>query len=205
MALFWGGIKEMTKKEKIAKIIRTVTVPPVMVCILLIILYFTKDGIISGHTELIISILLLGIVPLLSYPLSMLIPAWKRKGREGQRSLAFILNFVGYLAALVYGLAAHVTRDMMLIYLTYFISVFVLTIFNKLIKIRASGHSCCITGPLVLMVYFIGWKSVLPCAVLFVFIIWASLTLKRHMPKDLAWGGVTAVIAFAVSMLLTEI
>ncbi|MFB0920082.1 MAG: recombinase family protein [Oscillospiraceae bacterium] len=72
----------------------------------------------------------------------------------------------------------------------------------KIIMILASGHACSITGPLILMVYFIGWKCVLPCLALFALIIWASLNLKRHTPKELITGSFSAVIAFAISLLI---
>ena len=193
----------MTRKEGIAKIIRAVTVPPVMVCALLLILYCEKGQTIAGTLDIILSALLLGIVPLLAYPLSMWIPSLKGKGREGQRNLAFMLTFAGYLAALVYGLAAQVPQDLQLIHLTYFISVSILWVFNKLIRLRSSGHACSITGPLILIVYFIGWKIVLPCVVLFALIVWASLTLQRHTAKELIWGALTAAFAFAVSLMLT--
>lgn len=190
----------MTIKEKIAKIIRAVTVPPVMVYLLLTILYFVKDGIIAGPAELILSILFLGIVPLFAYPLSALIPSLKKKGRKGQRKLAFILTFAGYLGAVIYGLIAHAAYRLMLIYHTYFISVLILIVFNKFIKIRASGHACSIAGPLFLMIYFIGWKSILPCVLLFAIVTWASLELKRHTFRELIWGQLTAAVAFVISL-----
>ena len=191
---------KMTTREKIAKIIRAVTVPPVMVYLLLTILYFAKDGIIAGPSELLLSILFLGIVPLFAYPLSFFIPSWKSKGREWQRKLAFILTFAGYLVAVVYGLIAHASYNLMLIYHTYFISVLILILFNKFIKIRASGHACSIAGPLFLMIYFIGWKSVLPCILLFAIVTWASLELKRHTFRELIWGELTAAVAFVISL-----
>lgn len=192
----------MTKREKFAKIIRTVTVPPVLIFLLLIILFFAKDTMFTGIPQLLVSILFLMFVPIVSYPLASVIPKYKDKGREGQRDLAFILNLAGYTAAVVYGLAAHVSRGLLLIYMTYFISVVILVVFNKIIMLRASGHACCIMGPLILTVYFIGWKCVLPCAALFALIVWASLILKRHTPKELIAGGGSAAIAFAISLLV---
>lgn len=192
----------MIEKEKFAKIIRTITVPPVLVFLLLILLFFTKDTLFRNVTELLLSIGFLMLVPAAAYPLAALIPKYKEKERESQRNLAFILSLVGYIAAVVYGLAAHVSQNLLLIYLSYFISIVTLTFFNKVIKLRASGHACSIAGPLILMVYFLGWKCVLPCAVLFALIIWASLTLKRHTPKELITGSTAATAAFFISLLL---
>lgn len=192
-------------KEKIAKVIRVVTVPPVLVLLLLVILFFTKEAIFSGVVQLLLSILFLMLIPVAAYPLALAIPQYKAKGRDGERTLAFILSIAGYTMAVIYGIAAQVSRGLLFIYLTYFISVAVLTVFNKVIKLRASGHACSITGPLILTVYFIGWNCLLPCAVLFVLIIWASLAIKRHTPKELIAGSSAAALAFAAALLIISI
>lgn len=190
----------MIEKKKVAKIIRIATIPPLMVCALLLLLYFIKDDIILSIPTLLLSMLFLMVIPVLAYPLASVIPGYRRQGRDGQRNLAFILSFAGYAAAVVYGLVVSVGKKLLLIYSTYFVSVIILAAFNKLARIRASGHSCSMTGPLILAVYFIGWESLLPCAVLFASIIWASLYLKRHSPKELLLGGASAALAFVLSL-----
>ena len=195
----------MTKRDIFAKIIRAITVPPILVLFLLLMLFFAKDTIFKDVPQLLISILFLMLVPVAAYPLAAVIPKYKQIGREGQRNLAFILSLVGYIAAVVYGLVADVSQGLMFIYLSYFFSVAMLILFNKVILLRASGHACSITGPLIAMVYFIGWTCVLPCAALFALIIWASLTLKRHTTKELITGGGCAVIAFIISLALVSL
>jgi hypothetical protein len=192
-------------KEKIAKIIRVVTIPPILVLLLLVILFFTRQAMFSNVAQLLLSVLFLMLIPVAAYPLAAVIPKYKAKGRDGERTLAFILSIAGYVAAVVYGFAAQVSKGLLFIYLTYFISVAVLTVFNKVIKLRASGHACSITGPLILMVYFIGWKCLLPCAVLFALIIWASLAIKRHTPRELIAGSSAAALAFLVTLLLMSL
>ena len=59
------------------------------------------------------------------------------------------------------------------------------------------------TGPLILLSYFIGWWCILPCAAFFAIIIWASLSLKRHTPKELVFGSLTAAVSFLLGILLT--
>jgi membrane-associated phospholipid phosphatase len=195
-----------TKKasEILAKTVRIITVPPILVTLLIIILSDRRSDIFTNVTESIISILLLGIVPVLAYPIQSLLSKLKISkltAREGQRKLAFILSLTGYLAALIFGICAHVKIRLMLIYLTYFLSVLVLTIFNKIFKIRASGHACSVTGPMVFMIYFISWKAIFPCILLAALIVWSSLLLKRHTARDLAFGAFTCLIAFAVSFI----
>lgn len=142
----------------------------------------------AGPVQLALSLLFLVAVPLLAYPLAALLPLYRKQGREGQRNLAFLLNPLGYLAAVIYGCSADVSRSLLLIYLTYFLSVAVLLIFNKVLRQRASGHACGIAGPLILLIYFIGWMCVLPCAIIFAAVTWSSLYLHRHTPGELTAG-----------------
>ena len=189
-------------KEKLAKAVRVITVPPLLVCLLLILLYGTRPGLFSGPFQLALSLLFLMGIPLLAYQLAALLPFTRGKGREGQRNLAFVLNLAGYTAAVVYGLVLRASRGLLLVYGTYFLSVTVLLLLNKGLHIRASGHACSVAGPLILASYFLGWFAVLPCAAVFAAVAWASLALGRHSWKELVAGALTAVASFGVSLLL---
>lgn len=57
----------MRFKDVLAKTIRVISVPPVMVTSLILILAFNRDGIFRSTSEVVISILLLGFVPVLAY------------------------------------------------------------------------------------------------------------------------------------------
>ena len=92
----------MNTKEHIAKIIRVLSVPPIMVSAFILILAFNKNCIFTSVSQIIIMILLLGIVPALAYVLSGMIPVFKIQGREGQRKLAFITTLIGYTIALLW-------------------------------------------------------------------------------------------------------
>ena len=183
--------------SKIAKIIRAVTVPPVMVLTLLLVLFAAKDDIFRNAVlDLSMSILFLALIPVAAYPLQPLIPGYKNKGREGQRNLAFVLTPVGYVGAVLYGFFAHVSNALLMIFITYLLSVLFLLICNKILKFRSSGHICGITGPLVLFIYFIGWVGIVPCLVLFGLICWASLMLKRHTVYEIIGGCACCIAAF---------
>lgn len=186
-------------RDAAAKSIRVLSVPPVMITVLLLLLNRWKPYFFRTRTEIFISIFWLGIVPVLAYPMQKILPHWKQKGREGQRKLAFLFSMAGFSAAFVQSLAAGVGKEIQLICATYFLSVLLLSICNKGFHFRASGHACSVTGPLLLLVYFVGWKSILPC-VAAALIVWSSLVLKRHTCRELAGGAVTCMIAFAVSM-----
>lgn len=190
-------------KERIAKAIRVLSVPPVMVSVLILILAFSKDGIFRSALEIVITIVLLGFVPILAYGLQKILPGFKEQGREGQRKLAFITNLVGYSAAFLWALIADVENALLLICLTYFFSVVFLTICNNGLHYRASGHASSFTGPLVLLIYFFGWKVIIPCLVIAALIIWSSIYLKRHTVKEIVGGIVVCLLLFTLSLVIT--
>ena len=59
-----------------------------------------------------------------------------------QRKLAFIFSLIGYATALLWAILVHTSKELLMICATYFISVVILTFFNKVLKKRASGHAC---------------------------------------------------------------
>ena len=192
-------------KERIAKIIRVLSVPPIMVSIFILILAFNKNNIFKNLEEIIIMIVLLGLVPALAYVLSGIIPAVRSKGREGQRKLAFVTNLVGYGIALLWAVLTNVSKELLLICLTYFLSVVFLSICNKGFHFRASGHASGFTGPLILMIYFLGCKAIAPVLIIAALIVWASLYLKRHTIKELAGGILVNILAFIISVMIITV
>lgn len=192
-------------KEHIAKIIRVLSVPPIMVSMFILILAFNKSDIFRNPTEIIIMIVLLGFVPALAYVLSSIIPEVKTKGREGQRKLAFITNLLGYSMALLWAIMTNVRKELLLICLMYFLSVVLLSICNKGFHFRASGHASSFTGPLILMIYFFGWKVIIPSLIIAALIVWSSIYLKRHTIKELAGGILVNIIAFILSVIIITV
>jgi hypothetical protein len=185
----------------LAFVVRAITVPPILVSALLILLYLFKAGVFASLAELALSLAFLVLIPLAAYPISAVVPGLKKKGREGQRNLALALSLVGYAGAVVYGVVTQVSSSLFLIYVTYFLSVILLLLFNKVLGIRASGHACGIMGPLVFLVYFIGPYGIIACVALAALVIWSSLYLKRHTPGELIWGAASALLAFVLSLL----
>lgn len=190
----------MERKAKIAKAIRIISVPPVMVTMLILILVFYKAEIFRSFSESMILIILLGIVPVSAYGLQLILPNYKKSGREGQRKLAFITSLIGYSAAFIWAIFTDVKDSLLLICSTYFFSVVLLSISNKVIHFRASGHACSFAGPLVLLVHFFSWMMAIPCILMAVIIAWSSIYLKRHTIKELAGGIVTCLLAYGLSI-----
>lgn len=189
----------MINLEKMAKLIRIVTVPPVLVIFMFTVLYSADSSIFHGIKELGISLLFLAVFPILAYPLQRVLKKWKDKGREGQRTLAFICSIAGYLCAVFYGIFFRVSDQLLMIYFTYLLSVFLLTVLNKIFKVRASGHACSIVAPFLILT---NWGSAIwgmICLVIAGLSFWASVRLKRHLPSDLLFGSMVCLLSFGVA------
>ena len=189
-------------KNIFAKIIRIISVPPVMITFLLVILNTTRPDIFRNNVEVLTSIILLGIVPVLAYPFQLLSSSLEDKGRIMQRKLAFIFSLIGYATALLWAILVHTSKELLMICATYFISVVILTFFNKVLKKRASGHACSITGPLVFLIYLVDCKLIFPCLIIATLIFWSSLYLQRHTKTDLFYGVLSNLLAFALSFII---
>jgi len=187
---------------KIAHVVRIVSIPPVMVAILLVLLYTLREDVMVTPWEMVASLLGLTVLPILAYPVSVMIPATRKKGREGQRSLAMYFSTVGYVAVFVYGLIASVGTGLMHIYAGYLFSVVIILVSNKVFKVRVSGHACSVSGPLVYSGYFLGIWGIVVGVVCWGIILWASLVMKRHTFKEFLLGTLTCLVSFTVGWLI---
>lgn len=187
--------------EKTAKVIRYITVAPVLAGITLILLYFFRTDIFESAAALLISLFFLTILPLLAYPLQRFIPPYKDRGRDGQRSLAMLFAVGGYILGSVYCLIARTGIGLWIIYLEYLLSGAVILILNKAFHLKASGHACGSAGPVALLVYF-GIPALLPGLLILALTFWASLITKRHTSWQFLGGTVVSV---AVLLLLRVI
>lgn len=189
-------------KEKLAKIIRIITVPPILVAELIIVLLFRRPDIFYSAVDYAVALIFLGLFPILVYPIWAMIPKLKKTGREGQRNLAFVGTVVGYTLAFLYSELGRVTSELKLVFGTYFIAVLLLTFMNKVLKVRASGHACSVVAPAVFLCYFCGWHTLPLCVLIIAVSFWGSLTLKRHKPMELFYGSTVCVISFIGAYLL---
>jgi hypothetical protein len=150
------------------------------------------------HRDLVFSLLFLVALPLLAYPLQPLVPGFRGKGREGQRNLAIVMAVVGYVAGLVYAVAARSGFHMRLIFLTYLLSGLGIFAMNKGLRIRASGHACGIVGPLAMLFYVFGPVTAVGLVVPAV-VYWASVKMGRHTAVELLWGSLIPLAAMAAA------
>ena len=191
-------------KQKLAYAVRVVSVPPVMVSLLILVLAVFAEGVFGSGLEIAAMVFFLALIPLLAYPLSWLIPGVRRKGREGQRNLAFALTAAGYVLGWVYGKFFSGNREQILVYTIYLISLLLLLLWNKVFKLRASGHACSVTGPTVLAGWYLGPAGIIVGAVCYVLIFWASVTTRRHKPDEFLGGSVLCFAACGISWLLCQ-
>ena len=182
-------------KEKTAKIIRIITIPPIEALAMLLILYGIKRTEFGTPGELLMTILFLTIIPVCSYPIASR-KKNKENSRNNQRNMAFIFNFLSYLAAMLVGYCMGCSRMLQWIFNSYFLAVMILTIINKVFKIRASGHACSCTLPYFILSYRLGWIAAVICVGFYLAEFWASVELKRHTVKEFLLGSVVACLVF---------
>ena len=185
---------------KIAKVIRVVTIPPVLVLALLSILLLDFNQFYNNVFDYVLAVVFLMIIPALAYPVQMVLPSWKAKGRSGQRKLAFIFSVCGYSIGLALAACLNVPHKLVSIFIGYFSSVMLLTLFNKVLKIHASGHAAGITGPLLYFGVFSRVWLVPLATILYLAIIWSSIKIKRHTVTEFLLGTLCSILAFIISM-----
>ena len=187
---------------KIAHAVRIISIPPVMVGILLTLVFTLRGDVITTAADMAVSLLGLTVLPILAYPVSFAVPSIRKKGREGQRSLAMYFSTVGYVSVFVYGLLTEVGTGLMHIYAGYLFSVIIILVSNKVFKVRVSGHACSVSGPLVYSGFFLGAWGIVVGAVCWCAILWASLVMKRHTLGEFLLGTLTCLVAFTSAWLI---
>ena len=186
--------------EKIASIFRKIARPPIFAVAFLLVVYLVDPTSMGSILQLFGGILTLGVLPILGYPLQKYIPHFRDKGREGQRSLAMIFCFVGYLLGTLIAVFTHAPADLLMIYLCYLSCGICMLILNKLFHFKASGHACGITGPVfALSMYFHLYIPALVGALLTVLVFASSVKTKEHTARQLIGG--TAIAAVCITAL----
>lgn len=187
--------------EKFAKIIRTFTVAPICAFLINISVYIFKPEAFNNIYELIIILFVLGIIPILAYPIQSKFKIIKGDQRESERKLAFIFSIVSYIIGALIATIANIPPLQQVIYITYFFSGVFMVIFNFILNIKASGHMCGFVGPMALVMYIIGGVGYFTVIILLL-IIWSSLYLKRHKPTDLIIGSIIPIVSMLLSIFI---
>lgn len=180
--------------EKIFYFIRKITVPPIFAMAFLLAMYFLKPAYFTSVWQLICGLFFLGILPVLGYPLQKYIPYYKKKGREGQRSLAMLFCVAGYLLGTLTAFVTKASSGLCIVYLEYLLSGIAMLVFNKVFHLKASGHACGIMGPVLLSVYFHMYVPAVIGGLLVIPVLISSLKIKRHTMPQLLGGCMIAAV-----------
>ncbi len=188
--------------NKIALFIRKITIPPVFAVVLLCSVYVTHPAAIGSVWQLIAGILFLAGLPTLAYPLQKYIPHFKDKGRDGQRNLAMLFSFAGYLLGTVVTLWQDAPVELKIIYLEYLFCGISMLVLNKVFKLKASGHACGVIGPMIMMVYLGLYIPAAICALFAVPVYISSVKTKRHTPMQLLGGALIPLVMLLIVHLI---
>lgn len=178
--------------------IRKVTIPPVFAAAFLVTLYCTDAAYLGNLYQLICGVIFLGILPALGYPLQKYIPPFNEKGREGQRILVMIFSMIGYLLGTLVSFLGQSSQELHITYLLYLSCGIIMFLFNKGLHLKASGHACGITAPILLFLQFQMFLPAMIGLLLAVPVMTASVKTKRHTPLQLIGGCLIAIVCMIV-------
>lgn len=194
-------MKNQSEKKLFAKIIRVLTVPPIMSLALFSVLY-ARGGVFNNLRDFIMAIVFLSLFPASAYALQPVFPHFRGKGRSGQRTLAMIMSCLGYVFSIIYSAVFHVGTELFTVFMTYLLSGVVLLILNKAFGVKASGHACGLMGPVAVLAYFAGWLPLVIGLALFALTMWGSLKINRHTAAQFILGAfIPVIIYFSFCML----
>ncbi len=176
-----------------AKIVRVVTVPPLMALAAFSSFIFA-DGFYTNIWEYIASVVFIALFPILAYPLQLVIPPFKDQGREGQRNLAFIMCNLGYILSVIYAIIFKAGKPVTVMLITYLLSGMTLLLVNKLFRFKASGHSCGLFGPLAAIAYFVSPYALPAGIIVGALALWSSVYMKRHTLSQFIVGGLIPIV-----------
>ncbi len=180
--------------QKFAKLIRFITVPPIIVTAELLLLFFFED-VFPATLDFWLTLICLAVIPTLAYPLQKIVPAFRAGGQKMQRKLAFILSPIGYIAAVICSILRDAIPNLLYITVVYLVSVVLLLLINKLTPFHASGHGCSLCGSVFLPCLFLGWLAFIPGTILFGLSFWASVYLKRHTAREFLLGAACSALS----------
>ena len=185
--------------DRTAKVIRVLTVPPIGALTLVSSLYFKRNEDFGSRLAYLLAVLFLSVFPTLAYPLQPILPPFRGRGREGQRSLAILMSVIGYFLGIVFVCFTHASSMLLTVYIVYVVSGVGIALFSKGLHIAASGHACAVAGPVAGMTYFLGPRALLVGVPVFLLVCWSSLRLKRHTLVQFLLGGAISVGALLLT------
>ncbi len=188
------------KNELLSKIIRILTVPPILALLMFTYLLFFVPEVFPHITDYIMAVSFISIFPSLAYIIQLPLKKWF-PGRDGQRTLAMILSVTGYICGLITSLLLHQPESLIFIYLTYFICGLIILVSSKVFHFKLSGHAVGSAGPVAILMMFRQWIFLIGIPVL-VCVFISSRRLKRHTTAQIVSG---IILPFLVGVILSPI
>lgn len=187
--------------DRVFTAVRKLTVAPVLALLMLAALGALRPGVFGTAAAFCCAVAFLCVLPLLAYPLQRFFPRFRDKGREGQRTLAMLFAVAGYILGLLTGLIMGAPAGLMTIYAEYLLSGALIVVFNKLLRVRLSGHACGVSAPILLLARFDLWYTVPVGCVLTVLVYIASIRTGRHSLSQLMGGSLVPIAALLLIQL----
>ena len=184
--------------QKLSRSVRIITLAPFMATLLFVILYIVNPAYYANFLHFIAVILFIAAFPILAYPLSYIIPKIRKKGRNGQRSLAIVFSVLGYLFGFAFALISRAPNMEKVFYATYLISGILMFLLNFVFKVKSSGHACGVSGPVFCLSFLVSWFYLFGYFIL-VLVSFASFKLKSHDTKEIIIGALIPVVSFFIS------
>lgn len=195
----------MIKRDTLAKIVRVISVPPIVASCLFTTLFVKVRSIFTNIYDFVMTIFCIGVFPAISYFVHLIIPVLRKTGRRGQRKLAFIFSGIGYVILFVYSnVKSNCTLFFKQISGTYITSFCILAVFDKFLKFKMSGHAASISAPIIFSAYHLGILSSILCSILFLLVFWASIKTRRHTILQFLSGSICSVISFYLSVIINK-
>ncbi len=189
--------------QVIAKIIRVITIPPIMAAILCTLLLCAMPDAFRNGLHYFLAIAFLVLLPISAYPISMIIPILRRGGRHCQRTLSIAFSVVGYALGAAFAFFADGTDIEKTLFLTYLLSGAFTAICSFAFKFKASGHACGVSGPIAMLVHYLGAPYMLGILLLIAVFI-SSLKLGRHTLAQLVGGSVIPILSMYAALFIVS-
>lgn len=188
--------------KKSLKIIRILTVAPIMAFCLFTLSYICKNEYFSTVWQYVYSVFCLSVLPMLAYPMQIFIPGFCDRGREGQRSLAIVFSVIGYILCCIFGLIFTQSIELWMITLTYLLSGVCIFISSKVFKFKISGHACGVFGPVSVLFYFGLYIPAIIGIGITALVYYASLKSGRHTLPELVSGTLLPAVIMTAFILI---
>lgn len=187
-----------------AKLLRILTVPPILALFLVTALYLGMGReAFRAPIRYFEAVFTLSVLPMLAYPICAAVPSLRARGRRAERSLAIVFSLLGYIMGTLFVILGDGTRLELELYLTYIISGALMGLFSFVFKFKTSGHACGVSGPFAMLTYKLGALWLLGFLLL-IPVFTSSIRLNRHRLSELIAGACISVFSLFAAVMIVR-